>query len=510
MIDDPDRPREARRTPYGEPLRPRFHYTPARNWLNDPNGLVHHRGEYHLFYQHNPAATTWDERISWGHAVSPDLIRWTELPVAIPATDEEAIYSGSAVVDERDTSGFGRPGEPAMVAIYTSARQGSQAQSLASSTDLGRTWTKYAGNPVLDVGSAEFRDPKVFWHAPERRWVMCVALAEERKVVFYASPDLKRWTHLSDFGPAGADGGVWECPDLVEIAVDGDPRDTRWLLTVSLNPGAIAGGSGTQYFLGRFDGRRFVSDAAHVPARPDGRSGRAPRAPIGWLDFGADHYAAVSYNGAPGGRALMIGWMSNWRYAGETPPAPWRGAMSTPREVTLHRRGGEVEVRQRPVAALATLRGRPRRWERRALAAGTHALDLRGVALDLEATFAAGTAGRVGLEVRRGGDERTVVGYDARTSEVLVDRTRSGEAGSRPGFRGERRAPLALEQGRVRLRVLVDATSVEVFAGDGARVISEQVFPAAGSDGVALFATGGDAVLERLEAYPLRSIWPSD
>jgi fructan beta-fructosidase len=210
---------------YQEPFRPQFHFTPAQNWMNDPNGLVYYKGEYHLFYQYNPFGTTWGN-ISWGHAVSRDLVHWRHLPLAIPDAPDGYIFSGSVVVDYRNTSGFGSPGRPPMIAIYTRATHQccSQAQAIAYSLDRGRTWTKYDGNPVLDIGSGEFRDPKVFWYAPARRWIMAVVLATEHKVSFYGSANLKSWTHLSDFGPANATGGVWEVPDLFPLAVDGDAR----------------------------------------------------------------------------------------------------------------------------------------------------------------------------------------------------------------------------------------------------------------------------------------------
>src|SRR4051812_41450762 len=248
-------------TTYQEPFRPQFHWTPARNWMNDPNGLVYYKGEYHLFYQYNPAGSTWGN-ISWGHAVSRNLVDWQELPVAIPDAPDGYIFSGSAVVDRENTSGFGTRENPPMVAIYTRATHQccSQAQALAYSLDRGRTWTKYAGNPVLDIGSGEFRDPKVFWYAPAQRWIMAVVKATEHKVAFYGSSNLKSWTHLSDFGPANATGGVWEVPDLFPLAVDGDRRHTKWVLIVNINPGGIAGGSGAQYFVGDFDGTRFRAD----------------------------------------------------------------------------------------------------------------------------------------------------------------------------------------------------------------------------------------------------------
>lgn len=244
---------------YTEPYRPQFHFTPAKNWMNDPNGLIYYAGEYHLFFQHNPEAATWGN-ISWGHAVSTDLVHWRELPLAIPATATEMAWSGSVVVDRRNTAGFNEPGRPAMVAIFTSYNRasGDQTQSLAYSLDRGRTWTRYAGNPVLDDADNNFRDPKVFWHAPQRRWVMAIVLAQQRKVAFYTSKDLKTWRHQSDFGPANAIGGVWEVPDLFPLPVNGNPRRTKWVLVVNLNPGGVAGGSGAQYFVGDFDGRRLL------------------------------------------------------------------------------------------------------------------------------------------------------------------------------------------------------------------------------------------------------------
>jgi sucrose-6-phosphate hydrolase SacC (GH32 family) len=248
---------------YVEPFRPQFHFTPPVNWMNDPNGLVYYDGEYHLFYQYNPFGNTWGH-MSWGHAVSSDLVHWEHLPVAIPEQDGIMAFSGSAVIDWDNTSGFGTDEHPAMVAIYTGFRPADnrQAQYVAYSTDRGRSWTNYEANPVIDIMSTEFRDPKVFWYEPDQRWIMVVALSAARKISFYGSEDLKSWTHLSDFGPAGAIGGVWECPDLFELAIDGDPSRTKWVLQVDLGSGAVAGGSGGQYFVGDFDGTRFIPDEA--------------------------------------------------------------------------------------------------------------------------------------------------------------------------------------------------------------------------------------------------------
>ena len=277
-------------TAANEPFRPAFHYTPEKNWMNDPNGMVYLDGEYHLFYQYNPEGDKWGH-MSWGHAISTDLVHWREMPLALAEADGEMIFSGSAVVDWKNTSGFGRDGQPPLVAIYTGHREGNQSQCLAYSTDKGRTWTKYSGNPVLDLHESDFRDPKVFWHAPTKRWIMAVALSLQRKILFFSSPDLKSWTKLSEFGPAGATTGIWECPDLFPLPIEGAPGKQRWALLVNVGSGAPAGGSGCQYFTGSFDGKRFIADPV-PPARP-------AKAPAGKVlaDFEGPSYAPWTVEG---------------------------------------------------------------------------------------------------------------------------------------------------------------------------------------------------------------------
>jgi sucrose-6-phosphate hydrolase SacC (GH32 family) len=245
---------------YSEPFRPQYHFSPEKNWMNDPNGMVYYQGEYHLFYQYNPFGDKWGH-MSWGHAVSPDMIHWKHLPLALPEENNVMIFSGSAVVDWKNTSGFGKDGKPPMVAIYTgyNTTNNLQYQCIAYSNDKGRTWTKYAGNPVINLNSKDFRDPKVQWYEPTKSWVMTVSLSKEHKVCFYRSDNLKDWKPLSQFGPAGATGGVWECPDLFELPVQGT-REKRWVLAVNIGSGSVAGGSGGQYFIGQFDGTRFTSD----------------------------------------------------------------------------------------------------------------------------------------------------------------------------------------------------------------------------------------------------------
>jgi fructan beta-fructosidase len=474
------------------PYRPRFHFTPPRNFMNDPNGLVYLEGEYHLFYQHNPFGDTWGH-MSWGHAVSTDLVHWRHLPVALREEGGIMVFSGSAVVDRHNGSGLCGPGsrEACLVAIYTGHGHGKQTQNLAFSRDRGRTWTKYAGNPVLDIGSSDFRDPRVFWHEASGKWVMAVSLAEERTIRFYGSPDLVHWIHLSDFGPAGYTKGQWECPDLFELAVDGDPSRRRWVLDVDVNPGAPLGGSADQYFVGTFDGTTFHDDN--------------PPATVLWVDHGKDFYASLSWSGLPAsdGRRIWIGWMSNWQYANQVPTSPWRGMMTVPRGLSLTAAPEGLRLRQEPVAELRSLRGRHWTVPSREFEGSFSPAGLAGDALDIEAEFSPGTAAAFGLKVRKGADEETVVGYEVGKAELFVDRRRSGNVRFHPAFPGRHAGPLALRGGRIRLRVLVDRSSVEVFGNDGRTVVTDRIFPDQASRGVELYAEGGAARLESLEAWCL-------
>ncbi len=255
---------------YREIWRPQYHFSPPKNWINDPNGMVFFDGEYHLFYQHNPSGIQWGN-MSWGHALSRDLVHWEHLPLALAEEAGYMIFSGSAVVDSKNTSGFGQGGKPPLVAIFTGSNTQKpwQNQQLAYSNDRGRTWTKYAKNPVLDIGETDFRDPKVFWHEPSRRWIMAVAWPLQHQVRFYASPNLKDWKHLSDFGPAGSISGVWECPDLFTLRLENGNRAEKWVLVVNVGTGAPSGGSGTQYFVGEFDGKRFTLDRSFPKPEPE-------------------------------------------------------------------------------------------------------------------------------------------------------------------------------------------------------------------------------------------------
>jgi fructan beta-fructosidase len=489
---------------FNERYRPQFHYTPKINWMNDPNGLVYLNGTFHLFHQYNPFGNKWGF-MSWNHATSTDLVHWEHQPVAIPygKEEEEAIYSGSAVVDHNNTSGFGNGTTAPIVAIYSSAYGGEnphQSQSLAYSTNGGETFQKYEGNPVLEFEDPDFRDPNVKWHEDIQKWIMVVALPLQHKVRFYSSDNLIDWEYLSDFGPAGAVSGIWECPDLFPLAVDGDPDNIKWVLHVDMNPGAIAGGSGSQYFVGDWDGETFVAD--------DSISGGE----IMWADYGTDYYAAISWNNVPeeDGRRLWLAWMNNWEYANEIPTDPWRSAMSIPRSVHLEKVGEKVAVTQRPVEELKTLRGNEVQLEEQDIAEGNHPLvndGLSGKAYEVVVELEPGVSETAGLNVREGMNEETVIGYDAMTGTVFVDRTQSGENSFGDEFARRMDAPVRLIDGKVKLHIFVDWSSVEVFVNDGEQVITSRIFPDPKSVGLSLFADGGDASLASLTFWPLESIW---
>ncbi|HEU5429794.1 MAG TPA: GH32 C-terminal domain-containing protein [Actinocrinis sp.] len=806
---------------YHEPYRPQYHFTPAQNWMNDPNGLIYYHGQYNLFFQYNPSGSSWGN-IEWGHAVSTDLVHWTEQPVAIPQDAGEYVFSGSVVYDKTNSSGLGTALNPPLVAVYTSAQKatGVQRQALAYSLDGGTTWTKYSGNPVLDLGSQNFRDPKVFWNAPGNEWLMVVARSDLHEVYFYSSTDLKQWTYLSEFGPAGATGGVWECPDLYPLPVDGNARDVKWVLVVNINPGSYAGGSGAQYFVGTFNGTTFTSDdpAGYTP--PSGNVfadfegsgygdgwtttgaafgngpaqgtlagqqtvtgylghglvnsfingdsttgtltspsftvsqpyinflvgggdhayvpggvpyGTAPPGPVfddfssgwgsgwsatgdfanagptaeslpgqidpraldtcvvscdpaegtitspaftvnsnyidfliaggdhpmdqpnptainllinggvvatatgknsgemdwtswnvaqykgqqatiqvvdqnngstgwghlmvdhivfssaaaapynpqtgvnllvdgkvvdsatgqnaealdwtswnvssligktaqlqivddnvggwghvnadqitfadtpalssiqraHWIDYGEDFYATASYNDAPGGKRIEIAWMNNWDYGGNIPTSPWRSADTFPRELSLRTIDGAVRLVQQPVNQLKTLR-QPDAYNAAALSVtnGTQPLGASGQALEINADLNAGNAARFGLDVRVGSGQYTQIGYDVATQRLYIDRSHSGNTGFDPTFYGVQSAPLPLDCADLKLHVLVDASSVEVFADQGEVVLTDQIFPDSSAIGVDAFAADGSATVRHLTAWRLSSIWP--
>lgn len=473
-------------------LRPHFHFTPPANWINDPNGLVYYAGEYHLFYQYHPDSTVWGP-MHWGHAISTDLVHWEDLPVALYPDELGAIFSGSAVIDWHNTAGFGTE---AMIAFFTHDSPAGQRQSLAFSTDKGRTWTKYASNPILDTPPDEknFRDPKVLWYDAGNdngHWVMLLAVQDS--IWFYTSTNLLNWHFASEFGEGhGVHDGVWETPDLFQLPVDRH-GETRWVLLVGVGAGADVDWQGTQYFVGHFDGQTFQND-------------NSPATEL-WADHGPDFYAVQGWNDAPNQRKLCIAWMSNWIYAREIPATTWRGAMSLPRELSLRSTEKGIRLRQRPVIETQQLRQREWHYHNQWITAGQQRLDaIQGVALELIAEFQVDpdtTAHSFGLRVRVGEQAATVIGYDRQQQELFVDRTNAGQSAFNPHFAGVYRAPLPMLGNTVRLHIFVDSASVEVFGQDGLAAITALIFPAPVSTGVELFAQGGSVLLKEFVAFSL-------
>ncbi|MFT4233103.1 MAG: glycoside hydrolase family 32 protein [Leucobacter sp.] len=447
-----------------------LHFSPPRNWMNDPNGLIFHKNRYHLYFQHNPLGID-HGNLSWGHASSTDLVHWEHHPLAISFDDAEEIFSGSIVLDAENSTGFGTAADPALIACYTSESRSRdhQAQSIAFSLDDGMTWTKYAGNPVLDRGSAHFRDPKIIrWEgAEESYWVMVAVEAEHRQVVLYRSDDLLSWTYLSTFGPEAAVGGVWECPDLFPLRVEGTD-DIRWVLLVSLNPGGIAGGSGTQYFIGEFDGRVFTPHERFSQTRPDDPAGMSA---LPWLDYGRDCYAGVSYAGLPEHRRILIAWMNDWDYARQLPvdpEHPVRGSMTLPRLLSLVAVDGRLRLRQTPIAPPVSEIGRLEDLA----AAASEPLPIRvGQRIDL----AVALEGAAGFAIRFEDEEGRAleISYDSAAEELSCDR-RGGSAGFPAGFAGVQRMPVAATD-ELALTLWLDEASVEIYAEHGTRVLTALV-----------------------------------
>ena len=482
---------------YRERYRPQFHFTPPLNWMNDPNGMVFYRGEYHLFYQHNPHGNEWGH-MTWGHTVSSDMLHWKHLPLALHEEYGVMIFSGSAVVDWRNTSGFGTGSEPPLVAIYTGHGHGKQTQDIAYSNDRGRTWTKYAGNPVIDLKEANFRDPKVMWHEPSRQWIMVVSMANDLYVQFYGSPNLRDWTWLSNFGPAGVPNKPnWECPDLFELPIEGSQGETRWVLEVDMGNQAVAGGSGGEYFVGEFDGMEFKAE--HSLDR------------VSWVDYGRDFYAPVSWSDVPqsDGRRLWLAWMNNWETA-LLPTHPWRSAMSLPRSLALRRTPEGLRMVQHPVEELKSLRQNAVRLGRQVIESGTTELGTQGIQgnqIEIIAEFKLMTSREFGIRVSKGEGEETIVGYDVDTQSMFVDRTRSGDVDFHPRFAGKHVGPLPVEKGSVRLHLFVDTSSIEVFGNDGYTVITDRIFPSPDSQSIELYSKGGPTTLTSLEFWSLKSVW---
>ena len=492
--------------------RPVYHHTPLYGWMNDANGLVYKDGEYHLYFQYNPYGSKWGN-MHWGHSVSKDLVHWQHLDPAIARDTLGHIFSGSTVIDKNNSAGYGKD---AMIAFYTSASdEHGQIQCMAYSTDNGRTYTKYAKNPILTPfdGLKDFRDPKVFWYEPAQKWYMIVSA--DKNMRFYSSTDLKQWEYLSQFGEGyGVQPNQFECPDFIQLPVDGNKDNMKWVMIVNVNPGCPFGGSATEYFVGTFDGKEFKCDNDKSVTK--------------WLDFGKDHYATVCFSNT-GDRVIAVPWMSNWQYANVTPIRQYRGANALPRELSLYTKDGEVYMAANAVKETEGLRKETRKVDNFSLTGEQTVSDVvaaQECAFEVEMDVTPGKANTVGFDLMNAKGEKTKIYLDMKAGRVVMDRTESGLVAfgekAEPHFKEnhDRRktesvnyvndfalgtwAPLSLCEGKTyHLNVFVDKCSVEIFVDGGRIAMTNLVFPTVPYNALRFYAEGGEAKVENLNIHKL-------
>lgn len=445
-----------------ESFRPVYHHTPAYGWMNDPNGMFYKDGVYHLYFQYNPYGSVWGN-MHWGHSTSTDLMHWKFEGCAIVPDAWGAIFSGSCVVDHENTAGFGKE---AVVAFYTSAKSTPwgdiQMQSMAYSLDNGKTFTKYEGNPILTSSEKDFRDPKVFWYAPGKHWVMILAVGQHMEI--YSSVNLKEWKKESEFGAMqGAHGGVWECPDLVEIPVEGT-REKKWVLICNLNPGGPFGGSAAQYFVGSFDGKKFVNES---PTQTK------------WMDWGKDNYATVTWNNAPDGRCIALGWMSNWQYANNVPTRQYRSANTLARDLTLYREGQELYLKSTPSVEVKKARGKKVSIPSFKVSEKHEIVNLfeeKQEAYEVEIVIQNTGASKIAFCLLNDKGEKVSMYYDLNRKQFVMDRSESGTVDFSKDFPAVTVAPVNVDK-ELTLRLFVDRSSIEAFGEDGKFVMTNLVFP---------------------------------
>lgn len=445
-----------------ESFRPVYHHTPAYGWMNDPNGMFYKDGVYHLYFQYNPYGSVWGN-MHWGHSTSTDLMHWKFEGCAIVPDTWGAIFSGSCVVDHENTAGFGKE---AVVAFYTSAKSTPwgdiQMQSMAYSLDNGKTFTKYEGNPILTSSEKDFRDPKVFWYAPGKHWVMILAVGQHMEI--YSSVNLKEWKKESEFGAMqGAHGGVWECPDLVEIPVEGT-REKKWVLICNLNPGGPFGGSAAQYFVGSFDGKKFVNES---PTQTK------------WMDWGKDNYATVTWNNAPDGRCIALGWMSNWQYANNVPTRQYRSANTLARDLTLYREGQELYLKSTPSVEVKKARGKKVSIPSFKVSEKHEIVNLfeeKQGAYEVEIVIQNAGASKIAFCLLNDKGEKVSMYYDLNRKQFVMDRSESGTVDFSKDFPAVTVAPVNVDK-ELTLRLFVDRSSIEAFGEDGKFVMTNLVFP---------------------------------
>lgn len=472
-----------------ETFRPVYHHTPAYGWMNDPNGMFYKDGVYHLFFQYNPYGSVWGN-MHWGHSTSSDLIHWNFEGVSIVPDAWGAIFSGSCVVDHNNTAGFGKD---AVIAFYTSAKSTPwgdvQSESMAYSLDNGKTFVKYAGNPIITSLEKDFRDPKVFWYAPGKHWVMILAVGQHMEL--YSSVNLKDWKKESEFGKMqGAHGGVWECPDLIELPVEGF-REKKWVLICNINPGGPFGGSAAQYFVGSFDGKTFVNES---PVQTK------------WMDWGKDNYATVTWNNAPDGRCIALGWMSNWQYANNVPTRQYRSANTIARDLTLYKAGGEFYLKSTPSREMKQARGEkvsvPSFKVTDSYKIESLLKDNNG-AYEIEMEIQVADASKISLNLQNEKGEQVSMYYDLLRKQFVMDRSKSGKVDFSNDFPAVTAAPVHAGK-TLRLRLFVDRSSIEAFGEDGKFVMTNLVFPSSPYNQMSFGTEGSGYTVSSFNVYKLR------
>lgn len=420
-----------------EQYRPIYHHTPAYGWMNDPNGMFYKDGVWNLYFQHNPYGSQW-ENMTWGHSTSTDLVHWKYEGDAVEPDALGTVFSGSAVVDMENTSGFGKG---AVIALYTSAGE-SQTQSLVYSTDNGKTFHKFEGNPVITSNVPDFRDPHVFWNEDIKKWNMILAAGQHMEI--YSSDNLKDWKLESSFGEKyGNHGGVWECPDLMKMKVRGTDKE-KWMLICNINPGGPSGGSATQYFVGDFDGHKFTCDSKPEVTK--------------WMDYGKDHYATVTFDNAPEGRRVAIAWMSNWQYANQVPTQQYRSGNSIPRDLGLFEYKGETYCSVVPSPEMTAARSKK-----------------AGKKLTASCEMVVNLKRNATITLSNDKGEKVVMNYDAKAETFSMDRTKSGKMDFSKDFAAVTKAPT---YGKIsQLRIFIDKSSIEVLDADGKMSMTNLVFP---------------------------------
>lgn len=473
-----------------EKYRPYFHYSPKENWMNDPNGLVYSHGKYHMFYQYNPNDTVWGP-MHWGHAVSQDLIHWQEQGIALKPDELGQIFSGSAVLDSQNTAGFQQDDEDVLVAIFTHHEENNEKQSIAYSNDNGETWHKYENNPVINnPGLSDFRDPKVFWHHDTNRWILLLACGDH--IRFYSSPNLKEWHYLSSFGNGyGSKEGVWECPDLIHLTIDGEDKQ-KWALTVNINPGGPNEGSAVMYFLGDFDGQQFIPD--DEPGTHNWR----------WADYGRDFYAAVTWNNTVLKAPIWIGWMNNWQYGNMTPTESFRGMMSLPRTLKLVRKNGELFLSQK-LFHVEKLHNRTvydnhefvltkdnkinHKLSQDRLYITTNILENKSTVFSFQASS----------------DQHSIsIEFDLCAGEIRLNRKNCGDTSFAENFASVDIMPIDTIED---IEMIIDRTSIELFVNDGTRVMSELFFMPEKMNEIEWSTNEGKVIFSNYNLSYLKTLW---